>query len=422
MKIDFSTTLYHHITFLDASIDSYMPAGLYRDFYQWSLSEANPQHQAWSQLIGLPQFVKMTATLLEGLVSDEQWYELVQYSLAINTYLLFETISDNLGIGIIYPENAYLREHVTTFNNAMLARLENRKLSWQLAMGKLATQMEVSAFAQSLSPHKHQNIAQVYAVHHPNVNLRDLEYGLFPSLVANIESCHILYNQCALLQGGALVQAGLRARYEGMNKLVNSPDMSLDERIHASTDAILVIPTLGYYISVLAECFYHLPDFGVVLASGQLDAALREAALIVRFLNDLGALTRLPMLDIDLLLATLKREARDDETILELICRADVGAHITRLQKDAVHGELNLALHGIGDQVVCDASLKALKDRLFYLQAVYATSYTNMEKALCHIEQHAGFGFVRTLLERFVGFHERMYNISYREEPGEYAV
>ncbi len=422
MNNDFLTALHHNTHFLDASAQVHMPDGLYRHFYQWAFTDANPKREIWLQLIGLTQMVKMAWELLKEMVDDTYGYDLIQYSMVMNTYLVFETVSDNLGIGLIYPQNTHLREYVITFNDAMLARLEERKSDWQLAMGKLVTQMDVSGFAQSLSPQKYQQIADLYVRQYPSVNVHDLEYGFFPSLVANIETCYVLYTQCNLFRGGAMVQAGLRARYEAVNKLVNEPDMPLDERISTSTDAILVAPVLGYYISVLAECIYNLPDFEAVLASGYLHDALREAALLVRLLNDLGALTRLPMLEMDALLTTLQREAHPDETLLQLICRADIGAHITRIQKDAIHGEFNLALHGIGDQAVCDASLRALSERLTYLQAVYKTSYHRLEDALFQIEQHAGYAFVRTLIHRFVRFHEIMYSQSYQTETGEYAV
>ena len=422
MNNDFLTALRHNTHFLDASAQVHMPEGLYRHFYQWAFTDANQQRDIWLQLIGLTQTVKMTSELLNGLVGDDQWQDLIHYSTVMNAYLVFETVSDNLGIGLIYPENAHLREHVTTFNNAMLARLDNRKTDWQLAMGKLATHMDVSGFAQSLSPQKYQQIANLYVYQHPSVNVCDLEFGLFPSLVANIETCYVLYKQCDLLHGGAMVQTGLRARYESVNLLVNMPDMPLDERISVSTDAILVAPVLGYYVAVLAECLYNLSDFADVLASGHLDVALREASLIVRLLNDLGALTRLSAHETDGLVATIQREAQPNETIMEVIIRAKIGTHITRLQKDAQHGEFNLALHGIGDQPVCESSLKALADRLTYLRAVYKTSYNNMEKALFQIEQHEGHGFIRTLIHRFVRFHELMYGNSYKAETGEYAI
>lgn len=422
MNNNFITALGHNIHFLDASAQIHMPDGLYRHFYQWAFTDVNQKREIWLQLIGLTQTVKMTAELLNDLVSDDHWYDLIQYSMVMNAYLVFETVSDNLGIGVIYPQHADLREHLTTFNDAMLARLENRKADWQLAMGKLATQMEVSGFAQSLSPQKYQQIASLYVMQHPSINMRDLEYSLFPSLVANIETCYVLYKQCDLLHGGAMVQAGLRARYESVNKLVNEPNMSLDERISASTDAILVAPVLGYYVAVLAECIYNLPNFDAVLASGHLDAALREASLIVRLLNDLGTLTRLSPQETDRLIDSIQQEAHPGETIMEVIIRAKIGTHITRLQKDAQHGEFNLALHGIGDQTVCERSLKDLSERLTYLRAVYKTSYNNLEKALFAVEQYEGHGFVRTLIHRFVRFHEMMYGNSYQAETGEYAV
>lgn len=422
MNNNFLTALQYNIQFLDVSTHTHMPNGLYRHFYQWALTDANPRREVWLQLIGLTQLVNMTFQLLDGLVHDDQWLALTQYSLVMNAYQIFEIVSDNLGIGVVFPENDDLRQHLMLFNNAMLARLTDRTDDWRTAMGKLATRLTVSGFAQSLSPDKHHHITDLYVQQHPEVCITDLEYNLFPALVANIETCYMLYTQCNLLKGGALVQAGLRARYESVNHLIQQPDMPMDERVYASADAILVMPTLGYYVAVLADHLYSLPDFEDVVASGILEDALRQSAVLVRLLNDLGMLTTLPADDTQRLIAYLGDMARGDETLRQVICRADVGTVITRLQKDAAHGELNLALHGIADQPVRDATLKAFADRLAYLRTVYQTGYDQMERALRQIDRYGGHGFIRTLLTRFIGFHQRLYSHAYQSAVGEYAI
>jgi hypothetical protein len=422
MSDDFRMVLAHNISFLDSSIQTHMPEGAYRHFYQWALSEANPHRDLWLQVSGLRQLVRMAYELLHELVSDDQVEHLAYYSMVMTSYLVFETVSDNLGIGLVHPDNHHIRRHMTTFNDAMLARLCDDQQTWRVLMSNLASDMQVSGFDQSLSPHKHMVIAEEYVRQHAYVTLRELEYGLFPSLVANIETCKMLYDQCNLLIGGHIVQDGLRARYESINRLIHKPHMPLDERIEASTDAILVVPTLGYYIAVLANGFYQLPHFADVVANPALHDALREAALIVRLLNDIGMLTRLSSDETDRVLQTLADEARANETINDVIIRSTIGADMTRLQKDAQHGEFNLALAGISDLPISRASLDALRARLARLREAYVRGYANMEKALLVIDTYPQHDFIRTLLYRFVHFHERMYAQSYRTEVGEYAV
>lgn len=419
---DFNIVLGHNIAFLDSSVQTHMPEGAYRQFYQWALSERNPHRDLWLQVSGLRQLARMAYELCQGLVPDDQVDHLAYYSMVMTSYLVFETVSDNLGIGLAHPDNHHIRRHMTTFNDAMLARLCDDQQTWQTLMSNLATDMQVSGFDQSLSPHKHWVIAEEYVRQHAYVRLHELEYGLFPSLVANIETCKVLYDQCNLLIGGQIVQDGLRARYESINALIRKPYMPLDERIEASTDAILVVPTLGYYIAVLANGFYHLPHFADVVGDRALHNALRHAALIVRLLNDIGILTRLSSEATDQLLQQLADEARPDDTLNAVIIRSRIGDPITRLQKDAQHGEFNLALAEIGDLPANPSALDALRARLGRLREAYVKGYAHMEKALQVVDSYPQHDFIRTLLYRFVHFHERMYAQSYRTEVGEYAV
>src|SRR5690606_36559285 len=84
-----------------SSMMYYMPSGSYRDFHGWAISSDNPQYSRWQQIVGIPQFAKLTETLLGDLVPEkEKWTDLLPYTAWMNTYLIYETISDNLAIGL----------------------------------------------------------------------------------------------------------------------------------------------------------------------------------------------------------------------------------------------------------------------------------------------------------------------------------
>jgi hypothetical protein len=88
---------------LEASVRTHMPSGSYKTFYLWALSEANPDRELWLHLLGIPQFVKLTLGLLHGSVPQDTFGNLLEYSVPMNIYLIFEVASDDLAIGLARP-------------------------------------------------------------------------------------------------------------------------------------------------------------------------------------------------------------------------------------------------------------------------------------------------------------------------------
>jgi hypothetical protein len=77
-----------------------MPSSAYRDFYLWALSSENPHRQTFLEVNGITQLVKLTITLLDGLVDSQDWPQLAEASILMSTYQIYEIVSDNLAIGL----------------------------------------------------------------------------------------------------------------------------------------------------------------------------------------------------------------------------------------------------------------------------------------------------------------------------------
>ena len=82
------------------SLYQHMPLSAYRNFQTWALSPQNPHLKTWLQMVGVPQFAKLTHTLIGNSVGEDKWDDLVRYSTYMNAYLIYETISDNLAFGL----------------------------------------------------------------------------------------------------------------------------------------------------------------------------------------------------------------------------------------------------------------------------------------------------------------------------------
>ncbi|HRF97028.1 MAG TPA: hypothetical protein PLZ51_17590 [Aggregatilineales bacterium] len=420
MTSDFVFALKANIQYFDMTVRDYMLEGTYQKFYHWALSEANPLQDMWLQLTGLTQLVKMTSGLLDGLVAESAWGQLLQNSLVINAYLSYEVYSDNLAIGITFNRSAQIRDALARFNDAMIARLQHKT---PIPTDSLIQACEgISIFEQSLSPQKHQTMAQAYLEAHPTITMPEVEYNLASLLVANIETCDVLYRACDTLIGGELVKKGLVARYRAVADLMESPDMPMDRAVGVGADSILVAPTLAYYIAVIAEHIYRLPKFEETLQHPNLSEALQDAALIVRLLNDLGALVKQSAESRERLIQSIAKQAQEGMTLRDCIIHSELGIRITRLQKDATHGEFNLALNGIEDTIPTPDVLKTFSDRLAYLTDVYKKTYMHMEKSLIEVEKQLGHRLVSSIVRRFVQFHETLYSQDYKIETGEYAI
>lgn len=421
MTTDFLFALNANIQHLDVTVRDYLPEGAYRTLYQWALFEDNSHQDVWLQVIGLTQLVKMTSLLLGGLVKDDDWGQLIEDSLLMNGYQIYEIVSDNLAIGITDHRASQIRESLLIFNHSMLARLQYDVIIptdvFMEAMGG------ISIFAQSLSPHRHISIAETFLAKHPSLTIYDIEYNLPALLIANIETCYNLYRACDTLVGGRLVQDGLVARYHAMNQLIFCPDMPYEERLLMSADAILVVPTLAYYIAVIAEHIYKLPNFALIANDKPLANVLNDAAMIVRLLNDLGASVNQSPQSRECMMQSFAEMGKNGvETLHDCVVQSDMGSKITRLQKDATHGEFNLALHQLEYEAPTPEVLGEFSERLAFLAQTYKVTYIRMEKGLIEVEKQLGHSLVSSLIRRFVQFHVQLYSHDYKGEMGEYAI
>jgi len=210
-----------------------------------------------------------------------------------------------------------------------------------------------------------------------------------------------------------------------VSKLLDEPEMPLDDRLSTSAHTIMVIPTIAYYVGALAEVVKPCRGFDSLVTDGTLYEALYDAALLVRLLNDVGTnLLRQPEPERAELFRVLRRRAeRKPEGSLYDLLRGSLEEYkslFTRIRKDVLMREFNVCM--------TDAALPALEalpgfeSNLVEVKRVYAERKTGLARRLASITERLRDPTVSRVVDRFVGFHETLYTRAYDDPFGEYAV
>jgi hypothetical protein len=418
----------------EAAVRSHMPDCLYRDFFLWGMSRQNPHRPAVMQLMGAVQSSKLAVRLLAGLTErEETWQRLLRASMTMSGWVLLEVVSDNLAMGLTRHLTGDSESEVTrrallhAFNTLMAERLKD-EISAASARDALSNLCpgEVSLFRQHLSPLKFRSLAETF-IHEKGGALSEIEYAAGPHLIANIEAGRDVVNAVGVAPIRSLVRDSLIARYEGVNKLLEPDECSLEEIFDISAYTILVIPTLGYYISELIQDIGMEPRLDQLIDEGTLAGALYDAALLVRLQNDIG--TKLLTFDASNRLMFLRElgergRERKDASLIELLVR--IGREyppLNRIWKDACLGEFNVCLSGIGDAPVSRETLSAFDQCLALLAKVYAARKVKLASGLWKINDGLKDSLVSQVILRFVRFHERLYDGHYHDTmDGDYAI
>lgn len=418
----------------DALIDSlpnHMPEGLYREFYSWGFSHANPVRDAWLQTTGLTQLVKLTVNLYEGLAPESDMQRLVEYCIPVNIYQIYEIVSDNLALGLAHraqDDRTYSerRNLILEFNRAMDVCLQDLSYSAEKVFTPPRSLMEeISSATQSLSPHKHMVLMRTYLSIRRPPSTKELEYAILPLLLANIEACADVAKSTQGYQLGPMIQHGLIQRYRGVTGLLENRHLDVSERLDLSTSAILVAPIVANFISGLCEEVNPVDNFKSVIQNNTLPEALYLVALLIRLLNDLGTgLIMQSPEERSYFFDEMRRHVQPGDTITSIV-RAAVQEHgslLTRIDKDVRHGEFNLAFFDLYSMPSVHNALNTFEQRIRYYSQLYRESRTRLMTLLESMSLTLKDERVGAIIHRCLVFHERLYAHSFEEAEGEYAV
>lgn len=417
-----------------SSLYQHMPLSDYRNFSVWALSPKNRHNKVWLQIVGIPQFAKLTLSLLGESVPTADWDELVHYTTVMNAYLIYETISDNLAFGLAAkrPDDTSYelrREILINFNNAMVARLKGDRASSDLILARIKPKADqISAFKYSLTGSEQKKMVEAFLQEAPTCTMEAVEFGAWHSLVANIQSCADLVDGMQRYRLGGMLRQGLIRRYEAVNELLFDRVQDQDALLDVSINTILVVPVLTFYISVLTEVLQpQQRGLDRLIENGVLSKALEDAALMVRLLNDLG--TGLVVTDqyhstlLNDLYAKLPPSADPDKTFADMLMEHSEQVQLmTRIRKDISFAEYNVSLHSLMTSPPTMTSLLLFGSNLVYFQARYRECRERLNDHLRIISQTLQTDNVSRLIDQFVCFHEQIYANHFDEQAGDYAT
>jgi hypothetical protein len=418
------------VTALIKAIEQHMPAGTYRDYVTWAFSARNPRQREFLQATGVLQLINMNSMVLAGLFDDEDWPELLSLSGRMNAYQVLEVVSDNLALGLGGPslgeEALKRRALVSAVNRAMIeALVPGRSTPAILLLSGHAQQAAKSAsgFSQSLVATKHAELAQEYARHlndqgRPVPDLQELEFGIWPSLVAGVEVCRDLASAMEGTATAGLLRQGLTDRYRSVERTLFAEHLSRLELATLGAQTILVGPTLAFFLGALMEKLKPIKAYRTAVADGSVSETLFDAALLVRLLNDIG--TRL------LRLAPVQQAAQlrrlDDTGNLFHSLSLNDEPVFSRLHKDVRNAESNVALWHARRAASMPEAWTALAESLTYYSAIYSHHSARLARGLAELDGRLSDRRASAVIERLVRFHERMYSHRHTESVGEYAI
>jgi hypothetical protein len=417
-----------------SSLMRHMPDSPLKEYYLWGISAKNAYREDFLQMIGVRQLINLSSQMIADLIEPDDRQTVAQYCGRINAYFLYEIVSDNLANGLsslsVVDRNATIRRNILkTFNNVMITRLQQL----HTATADLLRPVEgltrtISGFAQSMTPRKHQACLSAYLELDPEISQEDIEYGIWPILVANIEACYELSDYMSHFQVGDLLKQGFVDRYHGVTLTLQvDRGLPLNELVRMGMHTASVVPVLAYFAGVLAEIIRAEPMLRSVIQDGTLADAFMTSAVIVRLVNDVGMLLTLSPNERKTLMDSIWQHYRQHATALDtvdsmLMSVPDEYSMLTRIQKDLLHGEFNVGLHNLAYSNSIEEALTLLDNNLANLSELYYREMSHLHDLLASIDRRMTYRTLSNLIAGFVRFHEMIYAEPYNSGIGEYVA
>lgn len=406
--------------------------GPFRQFACWALQSSNPARSVWLQLIAATQLSRLTATMFRDVTDTRaEWEEVVRASQVMNIWQIHEVVSDNLAIGLARHDscdaNRTRRQLLRQFNSLMIAHLDDTLVSPTSLDSKLAAYAgNISLFEQSLAPEKYRQLAQKFVSEHPGNTLESIEFDIAAPLASNILSCVATTQAVSDSPLGTLIRQSITQRYLAVSRLLSRSELASDELFELGAHSILVVPTLGYYIAVLARAAGFQLKLRSALDNGTIMPALSDAAMIVRLLNDFGtSLLKHTNAERRQFYASLREKANCHSSgNLEMFVNEVLPSRpeLNRIAKDLKFGEFNIGLHGLGEATDVLSALDTLEFRTARAASLFKEHWSSLVHLLAALDAMLDDSRAKLLIERFVRFHEQLYISPIDSLAGEYGV
>ncbi|AGC62149.1 hypothetical protein MULP_02290 [Mycobacterium liflandii 128FXT] len=400
-----------------------------RDFFLWCSSPQSPAQPEWLRLSGSGATHAMTEKVLLYSMEDAHAEHLLGQSSALNTYLAFDAVANDLGIGLGMdprldgPHERLRRKLATDVNHAAIRALSRpRPAAPMLLADSRASARRIDFLIQTPSGAAYSQLVKAFNAQCGRNVRADVRAALWPLLVGNIIAARGVLRAIRGLRYAEPVRRYLLGRYTGVNRMIGTGLRGgIGQRLESSADAILASTTLGYYIAFLLDTpeYRDVPMEEIDLL---LFRALSACNRLVCLLSDIGPeLLKNQSGREDLANritdATAATDSRFDE-VLARVCADD--PMTTRLEKDLTRRQTNLALDSLHALPVAKAAPAFVK-RLNYFAHAYGTAERSLIDACQGLRHLTGRSEISKLVLNFFSFHDSDYANSYNLVAGGYS-
>ncbi|MEM1244136.1 MAG: hypothetical protein AAGG80_04875, partial [Pseudomonadota bacterium] len=394
----------------------------------------NPHQESYLRMLGVAGSIELELKLFQPLLETHQFQKLKPFISLLNAYFAFETLSDNLAVGLARcktptPFQQMQKQIILAFNQKMLKKiLSNTNSAGELLTKERNKIAHISLNHQSLAPRQMQIFIDDYEKNYAVKHSDEFEYSFFNILILNISTCLMLLDSLKTSPLYLSLKHSLMRRYISVSKIIDHSQQATRVELAAwGRDSILVVPTYMHCIGAL-DLVEPNPNFSQSINNGLLNAAMQDGALCTRLLNDIG--THLLKADASQRqeLFTCWRNIIPKNTqdvftkIQHLAEHPDYHECLSRIRKDLNHGEFNVCLDNLASQSTSENNLEIFFKNIDYYADLYQAIRHKLHNNLTYLNDLLDNDQISTIIGNFVKFHEYKYSFDYESMQGEYAI
>lgn len=423
--------------------DDSIPPGLGLEFFKWGWDETNQYSKLFFEVFAVRQTAVLCVYNSMGIIDDTIWPDYVEVCTRWLYYTVLEFISDNLAFGYLInletDQDLYHQQvkAVTLFNDVFIAKLKGTPSTTTELLTPIRTEFNFL----SKRTHLHINtdrfikiiklfLASLSTKH----TLTDFFDDYWTLLVANIDS---FFKSSELVQGHELSDYLIRRqqlRYEGINQLMrNNKSLTRLELLQVRSPEIMASSSLCYFFIYIANKSNIAEKLAEAHRLGKIQPLVEKVDMLVRITNDIGAFATTDEQSINKIFSILKKhhyeQPTQPSTILTLF--ESLGNQpkqlldiIARILRDITLGEDNIVRDynsNLSEKSVLE-KLEFMQQAVLEFSSIYKKLKEEFNNDLLALTDIMGDPLYSNFSERFVLFHEELYQNDFYTLEGDYGV
>ena len=416
------------------------PAGLSRDYFVWGLDPNNHFHKLFLEVSSMYNSSVLFAYNAESIIDSAHWPAYLRAASHWAGSGTIEAYTDNMAFHYLNNkqnnQELYSQQYniMSQFFAATIEKMKGSTIPTTELMAPARQHFANFPFYQlHINPNRSKRLGEQFLDDSGNESsLASLNEDGWSVCVANIELVKKALN---LLDGHFMtsyLQERYRLRYEGQNALLNRTITTRESLLQARAPEIMVSYTLAYFFASTSHAFKLHDQLEDAFADQLVQAVAEKADILVRIINDLGALASASPKTIEAIFDSLLTYHYDHPSTTSSAKLFEEWSNDTeilpfftiRLKKDLTMGEDNVARDYLvtHDSYSMYERLAYMQESVIYFSKIYQETKQQFEIDLTRLTESLNSPIYSQLAKRFVNFHEQIYGNNYQGLNGEYAV